>query len=300
MTWGDGTTGVTGTISAANSLIGGWAERRAHGDATPNSNYVVSNRQWNGGLGEVTWASGTAGVDGSVSAANSLVGSDVGDGVGDNVIPLTNGNYVVDSRQWNGAFGALGAVTWGSGTMGVSGTISVTNSLIGNSSGDEIGGWYVNTSPFTGVIALTNGNYVVDSPGWNGGVGAVTWGNGTTGTAGTVSAANSLVGSNQGDAVVPAHLTIPPSTASPSASPPLLMATTSWTARTGITTKGRQRGTTGDRDHRNGLLSQQPGRQPSVQHKRHSAIRSAARASPPWPMATTWWTARAGMPTRER
>ncbi len=167
-TWGNGTTGVTGTITTANSLIG-CGDQSGELMVTPltNGNYVVSNSQWNGGEGEVTWGSGATGVDGTVSAANSLIGSHDGDGVGYHVILLTNGNYVVVSPGWNGAFGASGAVTWGSGTMGVSGTITATNSLIGNSSGDEVGGWD-NASPFTGVVPLSNGNYVVASPNWNG------------------------------------------------------------------------------------------------------------------------------------
>ncbi len=51
------------------------------------------------------------------------------------------------------------------------------------------------------VTALTNGNFVVNSPDWGGGLGAVTWGSGTTGICGTVSAANSLVGSTPFDHV---------------------------------------------------------------------------------------------------
>ena len=57
---------------------------------------------------------------------------------------------------------------------------------------------------FGGVDALTNGNYVVRSPGWDGAalnVGAVTWGNGSSGVVGAVSAANSLVGSQDLDNV---------------------------------------------------------------------------------------------------
>ena len=54
------------------------------------------------------------------------------------------------------------------------------------------------------MTALTNGNYVVSSPAWDDerravNAGAVTWGNGTTGTTGAVSTANSLVGSSTDD-----------------------------------------------------------------------------------------------------
>jgi hypothetical protein len=51
------------------------------------------------------------------------------------------------------------------------------------------------------VTALSNGNYVVGSPSWSSNRGAASWGNGSTGSSGAVSAENSLVGSNPGDLV---------------------------------------------------------------------------------------------------
>src|SRR5262249_27732648 len=48
---------------------------------------------------------------------------------------------------------------------------------------------------------LANGNYVVSSDFWNGFRGAVSWGDGTRGVVGAISAANSLVGSNPNDFV---------------------------------------------------------------------------------------------------
>ena len=76
----------------------------------------------------------------------------------DGVSALTNGNYVVRSYNWdNGA----GAVTWGSGTAGVSGVVSSDNSLVGSTANDNVG--------YDGVTALTNGNYVVISPYWDNG-----------------------------------------------------------------------------------------------------------------------------------
>ena len=48
-----------------------------------------------------------------------------------------------------------------------------------------------------GVRVLSGGDYVVSSPNWDGAVanaGAATWGSGTAGVSGAVSAANSLVG----------------------------------------------------------------------------------------------------------
>src|SRR5262249_47735222 len=142
---------------------------------------------------------GNAGIHGTVSEANSLVGSNGGDfNSGDEVgfgryygylgvTPLSNGNYVVVSPHWNGN---RGAATWANGSTGSTGIVSLANSLVGSSLNDEVG--------YQGATALSNGNYVVDSDLWNGNRGAVTWGNGSTGTIGIVSDANSLVGSNPG------------------------------------------------------------------------------------------------------
>ncbi len=45
-----------------------------------------------------------------------------------------------DSPYWdNGGIGDAGAVTWGSKTNGVSGVVSVANSLIGSSINDWVG-----------------------------------------------------------------------------------------------------------------------------------------------------------------
>jgi hypothetical protein len=52
-----------------------------------------------------------------------------------------------------------------------------------------------------GVTPMSNGNYVVRSPNWYFDRGAVTWGNGTSGVIGEVTAANSLVGSTYDDFV---------------------------------------------------------------------------------------------------
>jgi Repeat of unknown function (DUF5650) len=164
--------------------------------ALSNGNYVVSSGSWNNGAaasaGAVTWGSGTAGVSGPVSATNSLVGSSANDEVGnEGVTALSNGNYVVNSPTWdNGAATDMGAITWGSGTAGVTGPVSATNSLVGSAANDFVGGG--------GVTALSDGNYVVSSPNWNDGAtasaGAVTWGSGTAGVSGIISTMNSAIG----------------------------------------------------------------------------------------------------------
>ncbi|PWC31560.1 MBG domain-containing protein, partial [Azospirillum sp. TSO22-1] len=204
VTWGSGTSGVTGAVSAANSLVGtSFGNQVGDGvTALSNGNYVVTSTRWNNGTltgaGAVTWGSGTSGVTGAVSAANSLVGTTTGAAVGGSVRELSNGNYVVASSKWaNGSVASAGAVTWGNGTAGVTGVVSSSNSLVGTRLNDNIGSG--------GVAALSNGNYVVVSAKWSNGsvtnAGAVTWGSGTSGVSGAVSAANSLVGLTQNDNV---------------------------------------------------------------------------------------------------
>jgi hypothetical protein len=68
--------------------------------------------------------------------------------------------------------------------MGVTGTISAANSLVG-------------TSPDSQVTPLSNSNYVVSS------ANAATWGNSGTGISGTISAANSLLGTGSNFQVTP-------------------------------------------------------------------------------------------------
>jgi Ca2+-binding RTX toxin-like protein len=169
--------------------------------ALTNGNFVVSSPQWNN-VGAATWVSGSTPSNFAVSAANSLVGATAGDqvSIGDQlpgssgIIALTNGNYVVDSPFWQASGNLVGAVTWGNGWVGTSGAVSASNSLVGSTSFDTVGS--------QGVTALTNGNYVVSSPSWQIGgvqVGAATWANGLGGTVGPVSSSNSLVGEvNQG------------------------------------------------------------------------------------------------------
>jgi hypothetical protein len=165
----------------------------------PNGDFLVASTSWrNGGAaraGAVTYVSATTGLDGIVSAENSLVGSNTDDSVGQSIRVLANGNYLVVSWNWaNGANPAAGAVTFVPADGSVRGAISPANSLVGSSAYDRVG---------EGVVALANGNYLVVSPSVDFGVatdaGAVTWANGSVGVVGTVSAANSLVGSHARD-----------------------------------------------------------------------------------------------------
>jgi hypothetical protein len=218
-------------MSEANSLVGPTAGDQAgckftdqYGfpycnngvTALSNGNYVVVSNKWHNeavaDAGAVTWGNGSTGTSGVVSAANSLVGSTNGDSVGlYGVTVLSNGNYMVASPWWcNEAGVGVGAVTWGNGSTGTSGAVSAANSLVGSTAGDAIGSeWFDWTSK---VFELNNGNYVVWSPEWDNGaavnVGAVTLGNGiacaVSFTLGPISAANSVLGgaADGGDSMI--------------------------------------------------------------------------------------------------
>ena len=218
VTWGNQTTGVNGVVSAANSLVGGTASdfvgQMEYLDVTgnqagpaitplPDGSYVIRSYYWhyNGQnyAGAVTRASGTQAATGLISAANSLIGTHLGEGVGSRGLTvLANGHYVVATAAANNnANVSCKAVTWVNGTTGLTGAVTENNSLMmPNGSASEA---------VIRVLSLANGHYAVCFPYWNNGplaeVGAVTWGNGLGGTVGMVTEANSLVGTSTGDRV---------------------------------------------------------------------------------------------------
>lgn len=160
-----------------------------------HGNFLVRSPAWGpGNTGAVTWCSGVVGCHGTISSANSLVGSNGTDRVGEHVVALENGNYVVLSPNWSeGVVTAVGAVTWGNGQSGVRGEISVSNSLIGGQTADHVG--YSG-----GITLLSDSSYVVHSPIWQEAVapfhfGAITFSNGLSPITGRVSAENSFLGS---------------------------------------------------------------------------------------------------------
>ncbi len=201
VTWINGTTGISGSVSEANSLVGSTTNDGSSSRvmSLANGHYVVSSPGWDNGTaadaGAVTWGNGLGGTVGTISATNSLTGSKRNDQVG-TVTALSNGNYVVSSPLWDkGTIANAGAVTWSNGLGGTIGAISTTNSIVGSKTGDQVGS----------VTALTNGNFVISAPNWDNGsiinAGMVTLVNGVTGAVGTINAANSLVGSKKDDKV---------------------------------------------------------------------------------------------------
>ena len=211
-------------VSAANSLVGSHANDQVGIEVDPagvgfkeqvvelaGGEYVVDSPYWANGsvtfAGAVTLCSAAGGCKGTVSTANSLVGSHTGDVVGFSfVFALSSGAYVVNSPNWaNGTALKAGAATFcsaaGSCTAKV---VSASNSLVGSQANDQIGATF-QYNFFSEIEELSGGKYVVNSANWANGsasqAGAVTLCSATTGCAGPVSAANSLVGSHTGDQV---------------------------------------------------------------------------------------------------
>ncbi|MEO1058714.1 MAG: hypothetical protein AAFY28_17555, partial [Actinomycetota bacterium] len=205
VTFLNGDTGVVGTVTSGNSLHGSSpGDRVGNGGIVElaNGNYVVSSESWSNeataAAGAVTFGSGVDGVMGPVTARNSLIGAKAKERLGSHdVVPLAGGGYVVVHPEWdNGINPDVGAVIFGDGATGVVGPVTTANSLHGTKVGDRVGD--------DGVVALTNGNFVVASSPWDNGstidVGAVTLAAPPDMT-GPVTSANSLHGTKVGDEV---------------------------------------------------------------------------------------------------
>lgn len=183
-----------GALNASNSLIGSTTNDRVGGgflDFLSNGNRLIVTSSWNNDAGAVTFWDTSSTINGTVGAANSLVGANAGDLVGNWAVDETSsGHYYAASPDWNTD---RGAVTFGSITNGINGTVSAANSLVGSSMGDRVG-QVVTESFFTDHV-------IIRTPDWNAQRGAITVLNPASATKGAVSAGNSLVGSSAGDRV---------------------------------------------------------------------------------------------------
>ena len=202
VTWSKGTTSLTGVVSSSNSLVGSLTDDNVGWNVATlsNGNYVVASPDWNNSAGAATWGNGLAGTSGIVSANNSIVGiANSGSRISsDGITALSNGNYIVNSSSWSsGTKYALGASTWANGTITTGTVVDSSNSIVGSQSLDKVGNF--------STLELANGNYLVRSTEWSNGLnfaaGAVTWGNGFTGTSCVVDSSNSIIGSTLDDRV---------------------------------------------------------------------------------------------------
>ena len=139
--------------------------------------------------GAVSWGDAEAptSYQGEISTVNALMGTAADEGRGLRVTSV-KGGYVVAS-PFHGLSGRInaGAVTMCMSPGGCVGTQVESNSLYGAAAYDHVG--------MNGVVALDDGGYVVVSPLWQGGRGAVTWCDTRSSCGGAVSPTNSLQGS---------------------------------------------------------------------------------------------------------
>ena len=201
------------THAVISTLKGSTAEDQVGGAyngiiTLTNGNFLVITPNWDNGTatdaGAVTFVDGTSGLSGVISSSNSLVGISANDKVGI-VKVLYNGKYIVCSPKWdNGSAIDAGAITWGNETVGVSGLVSSSNSLVGSSTGDNLGEG--------GITVLSNGNYVICSPEWDNGIinnaGAVTWSDRSSNITGAINNTNSLVGLTANDRIGEGGITV--------------------------------------------------------------------------------------------
>jgi Repeat of unknown function (DUF5650) len=95
VTFGNGTTGVSGVVSSSNSLVGSSINDNvgSGGVLDPivmgvlrTGNYIVRSPLWDNGAatnaGAITWGNANTGISGVLSSSNSLVGSSANDNVG--------------------------------------------------------------------------------------------------------------------------------------------------------------------------------------------------------------------------
>lgn len=213
---------IVGPVSPANSLVGTSTDDRVGAPDTlttlnlpvvlANGHYVVGSPSWDapgfGGpiadAGAVTWVNGNTGRVGPINSSNSLIGTRFNQRIGAEVQALTNGHYVVASPRYNYLRGDFsncaecGMAFRADGTQPITGFENQIPKLVGATDGDRVG---------RSVTPLRNGNYVVSSPSWDLGggaltivdAGALTWQSGTTSNDAIVNFSNSLHGNSSGD-----------------------------------------------------------------------------------------------------
>ena len=182
LTFGSTATGLVGTVSVSNSLVGGFGgDSFSSGSQTALGGGRFALRSLNGGFGAVTFIDPNAPTVGFISASNSLVGTARTEPIGSGGVVNYGTNYGVFSPEFNNTAGAL---TFGSTATGLVGTVSASNSLVGAfirdlfSSGSQ--------------TALGGGRFLLQST--HGGSGAITFVDPNAPIVGVVDAANSLVG----------------------------------------------------------------------------------------------------------
>ena len=195
--------GCSGEIDGSNSLVGSQAGDLHSVRITPldGGGFAAAITSWSSGAvrnaGAVYRCGAAGGCSGEVSAQNSRVGAQTDDWVGSGgVIALPGGGFVIASPLWDWRdLPDAGAVTF-CPPSGCTGTVRVTNSLVGDQARMRLGARFTS---FPDVTALTDGGYVVWSMETGGG-GKAARCPAAAGCSGTISGAPGLTGPQVGDA----------------------------------------------------------------------------------------------------
>ena len=194
VTWGNGQTGVAGTIDQTNSLVGKlpgdklglggvfrYTDAAFHIDtnyyfnglsALGNGNYTVAATSWNGNNGAVAWGNGKSGTTGIVDGTNGLIG------VSNAYNPSGNASYLTSVLP-----AATQQVSAYDGT-------SVNYNYYGNSGSNQYSsGGLVNV-----FLKNLSGYYIIQGIDSISKKQTITWGNGTGGTSGVATICNSVFG----------------------------------------------------------------------------------------------------------
>jgi hypothetical protein len=123
VTWGNGTSGISGVVSSSNSLVGSRISDNVGSTgvtALSNGNYVVVSSNWDSGTitnaGAVTWGNGTSGLSGVVSSSNSIVGQTANIGASWSITTASNLDTFLATNPSDGS----GRVVIGSSARGFS------------------------------------------------------------------------------------------------------------------------------------------------------------------------------------
>ncbi|MBC7377836.1 MAG: filamentous hemagglutinin N-terminal domain-containing protein, partial [Burkholderiaceae bacterium] len=189
---------TSGVASAANSLVGisaGDLNGATLSSASSRMLFIAPN--YAGTRGAFTTLP-TTGFVGTLGSANAVLGDVAGDQLGSGRYrSLYDGSIAVLSPNWGGNRGAITIIDT---TLPVNGNITVSNSLVGLTGSDTMGGTGDQVGSSSGrIVQLSNNSVFVFTPNWGGGKGAVSVFDTPATVTGTVTGGNSLTGSTPTD-----------------------------------------------------------------------------------------------------
>ncbi|MBC7438049.1 MAG: filamentous hemagglutinin N-terminal domain-containing protein, partial [Bdellovibrionales bacterium] len=198
---------VKGTVDASTSLVGSSTSDGSnffvqncftYGSCASYFSpeyFLITNPQWNGGMGSVTVLDQTVSAAfqpvGTLSTGNSLIGN-AGDQVGSGGVTVYGSKLFVSSPTWGSGKGAVTFVDGSSVKVKGLVNISEPNTVVGTAVGDFNG-----MATYSGVVP---NKLLLIAPNYGSGKGAMAF-LGDSGVSGVLDDGKSLIGTNAGDRV---------------------------------------------------------------------------------------------------